>query len=341
MNAAAAAVFLLLALPGTEQAPSAAPAPASAELAEIRRLINAGDARTALERLAALPPETDPDRQAQIALLRGVAQYHADDPARAIDTLQPVVDRLAADSAGRREAEQVLGLCLFLTGRFADAVPRLEATRRWAADNLELGYALAQAYIHTQRLDAARSLLAATYGVGSDAAAAHLIAAQILVRLQLEPQAEAELAKALEKDPRLPNANFLLGQIALFRGRLDEAVTLTERELAINPANAMALAQLGDARVRQARWDDAVAVLHKSLWLNPYYSAPYILLGRAYHRKNQPAAAEGMLRRAIQYDPNNRTAHYQLAQLLQQQGRTEEAKREFDIAERLKDPRDR
>jgi Tfp pilus assembly protein PilF len=42
-----------------------------------------------------------------------------------------------------------------------------------------------------------------------------------------------------------------------------------------------------------------------------------------------------MLRRAIQYDPNNRTAHYLLAQLLQQTGRIEEARREFAIAEKL------
>jgi Tfp pilus assembly protein PilF len=42
-----------------------------------------------------------------------------------------------------------------------------------------------------------------------------------------------------------------------------------------------------------------------------------------------------MLKRAIQYDPNNRSAHYLLAQVLQQLGRTDEAKREFDIAERL------
>jgi Tfp pilus assembly protein PilF len=48
-----------------------------------------------------------------------------------------------------------------------------------------------------------------------------------------------------------------------------------------------------------------------------------------------------MFKRAIQYDPNNRTAHYLLAQLLQQQGRTEEARREFEIAERLRDPRER
>ena len=100
----------------------------------------------------------------------------------------------------------------------------------------------------------------------------------------------------------------------------------------------MAFSQLGDAYVRQAQWDDAIATLQKSIWLNPYYSAPYILMGRAYMKKAQPAVAEGMLRRAIEFDPNNRAAHYLLAQLLQQTGREEDAKREFEIAERLRGP---
>src|SRR6185436_20651172 len=99
--------------------------------------------------------------------------------------------------------------------------------------------------------------------------------------------------------------------------------------------------QLGDVLVREGKWDQAIAMLQRSVWINPFYSAPYILLGRAYLKQGQPATAEGMLRRAIQYDPNNRAAHYQLAQLLQQTGREEEAKREFEIAERLKSPRDR
>ena len=69
-------------------------------------------------------------------------------------------------------------------------------------------------------------------------------------------------------------ANCLLGQIALFRGRLDEAITLTEREIAINPATRWRFSQLGDAYVRQAQWDEGIAALQKSIWLNPFYSAP-------------------------------------------------------------------
>jgi Flp pilus assembly protein TadD len=42
-----------------------------------------------------------------------------------------------------------------------------------------------------------------------------------------------------------------------------------------------------------------------------------------------------MLRRAIEYDPNNKAAHYLLGQLLQQAGRADEAARELEIANRL------
>ena len=317
----------------------AAAAQVPSDLAETRRLINAGEPGKALAKLSTLKSEGDETRDLQVALLTGVAHYHAGDLPKAIAALAPVVDRFAAGSIDRREADQVLGLSLFVSGRFAEALPRLESTRQWAGDNPELALALGQTYIHVQRPDAARGIFATLYNVPPDGGGAHLIAAQMMIRLEQDPQAEKELVRALEKDSRLPGANLLLGQIALFRGRFDDALTFTQRELALNPANANAFSQLGDAYVRQSRWDDAIGALQKSIWLNPYYSAPYILLGRAYAKKEQHAAAEGMFRRAIEYDPNNRTAHYLLAQLLQQLGRTDEAKREFEIAERLRGTR--
>ena len=299
-------------------------------VAEARELIAQGRPRDAIARLEKLDREN-----VAVAHALGVAYYHADEHERAIQQLTAIRDRLADGSSERREAVQVLGLCYDLTGRDADAVPLLEQTREWARDNLELGYILGLAYIQIRKPDAARASLAQTYRLPPDSAAAHVLAAQLMLRLEMEPQAETELKRALEEDARVPRANYLLGQIALFRGRLDEAVALTERELSLNPTDAMALSQLGDAFGRAAKNDEAIAALQKSLWLNPYYSGPYILLGRAYMKKGQPATAEGMLRRAIQYDPNNRAAHYLLAQLLQQLGRSEEAKQEFAIAERL------
>jgi cytochrome c-type biogenesis protein CcmH/NrfG len=83
------------------------------------------------------------------------------------------------------------------------------------------------------------------------------------------------------------------------------------------------------------KWDEAIAPLQKSIWLNPYYSGPYILLGKTYLKKKNLSTAEGMLKRAIQFDPNNKSAHYLLGQVYQQTGRAEDARREFAIAEKL------
>lgn len=331
--AAVLAVAALGSWPALAQSRPAAPAAndRSAVMTRARRAINEGRARDAIAALQSLPDQGAPD----LAELLGVAYYHADDYARAVSVLSAAVDKLPRDSTEHREAVQVLGLSLFITGRYADALPHLEATRRWATDNIELGYVLGQAYIQLERPDPARAVLASVFGVPNESAAAHLIAAQTMIRLEHEALAEAELKRAIERQSDMPRAHFLLGQIALFRGRLDESVALTEKEIAINPGDAMAFYQLGDVYVRRADWDKAIPALQRSLWLNPYYSGPYILLGKAYMRKGEPATAEGMLRRAIQYDPNNRTAHYLLAQLLQQTGRSEEAKREFEIAERL------
>jgi tetratricopeptide (TPR) repeat protein len=308
-----------------EQADALEPA-----LSAARALVDGGRPAEAIERLKVLD-----QADARIQLLTGVALYHADRRREAIEVLERVRPRLSDGSIERREAEQVLGLSLYLEGRFADAIPWLERTRAALPDNLELNFTLGQAYIQTGNAAGARLALARTFGVAADSAAAHVVTAQLMIRLQMETLAEGELALALARDPRTPRANYLLGQIALFRGQLETAVERSTRELVLNPSDAMASYQLGDALQRQNRGDEAIEALQRSLWLNPFYSGPYILLGRAYMKKGQPATAEGMLRRAIDYDPNNRAAHYLLAQLLQQLGRAEEAKQEFAVAERL------
>lgn len=296
-----------------------------------RAQIDRGQAAAAVAQLTAIPAQDD----VRVQQLLGVAYYHADEYGKAVELLQRVRERLPEASVERRETEQVLGLALHLLGRDAEAIPWLEKTRVWATDNLELNFVLGQAYIVTSQADRAREALARTFGVAADSAAARVLTAQLMIRLQMEPLAETELQAALKQDPRVARANFLLGQLALFRGRLEDALAYSRKEIAINPADAMAFYQAGDALVRQGQWADAIKALQQSLWINPFYSGPYILLGRAYMKTDQPATAEAMLRRAVDYDPNNRMAHYLLAQLLQQLGRDAEAKQEFAVAEKL------
>jgi tetratricopeptide (TPR) repeat protein len=302
-----------------------------AALKEARALIDAGKPAAAIEKLRAVGKSPDP----RVAELLGVAYYHANDAARAIDALQPVVSRLPAGSAERREAVQVLGLSHYLAGHIAESIPYLEEIRASVPGDMKLAYALAMAYAQTRHADKAREAIARTFQIPADSAGAYLLTGQMMNRLELEDLAETDLKQALAKDPKLPEVHYLLGEIAVFRSRLDEGLALMRAELAINPAHAMALYRIGDIYSRQSKWNDAIAALQQSLWINPYFSGPYILLGKAYTKTAQPGPAEEMLRRAVQYDPNNKAAHYLLGQLLQQTGRTDEAQKEFAIAQRL------
>jgi tetratricopeptide (TPR) repeat protein len=329
-------VFILALLGATsatavqETAVQEPPPDAAAVLAEARGLVNRGQPAAAIQKLLPLG-RGDP----RVAQLLGVAYYQTDDSLKAIELLTPVADALPPGSLEEREAHQVLGLSLYLAGKLAEAIPYLEKTRAWAGGNIDLLNVLGNAYVQTQQPDKAREVFARLFGVAPGSAGAHLLAAQMMVRLEFEDMARAELEAAIAKDPRIPQARYLLAQSAIFRARFDEATQLLEKELEVNPGNAMALYRLGEALSRQNKWDEAIAALQKSIWLQPYFSGPYIVLGRAYMKKGQPAIAEGLLRRALQYDPNNKSAHYLLGQLLQQAGREDEARRELEIAERL------
>jgi tetratricopeptide (TPR) repeat protein len=300
-------------------------------LSEARALINAGDPASAIAQLQPLSKTSD----AYIIQLLGVAHYSANDHARAIEKLTIAVDQLPKDSPEWRETVQLLGLSHYILGHLKESIPYLEQTRAWLPNNTELAYTLGMASIQTRQPDKARESFARMFGVSPGSPAAHLLTAQMMVRVEFEEFAEVELKKALEKDPKLPQANYLLGQIAIYKGRFDEGIALMERELAINPGNANAHYKIGDAYTRQLKWDEAIVALQKSVWLYPFYSGPYILLGKSYLKKRQLSNAEGMLKRAIQFDPNNKSAHYLLGQVYQQSNRLEDARREFAIAEKL------
>jgi len=323
---APAALVLTLALPGAQPPHDNL----AAQLATARTQVDQGKPRDAITLLSALD-RSDP----RVAELLGVAYYHADDYPHAIEALAPIVSKLPADSIERREAEQVLGLSYYLAGRLPEALPLLEQTSRWATDNIQLAQVLGMAYIQTRQPDKAREALARAFGVDPASAGAHLLAAQMMIRVEFFEMADAELREAITLDPRLPRVNFLLGENAIYRNRIEEGVACLEKELALKPGDAMSLYRIGEAWSRRAAWDKAIPPLQRSIWINPFFSGPYIVLGRAYVATGKPDAAEGMLRHAVELDPNNKAAHYLLGQVFQRLGKVEEAKEQFEIASRL------
>jgi tetratricopeptide (TPR) repeat protein len=238
-------------------------------------------------------------------------------------------------SAEYQESVLFLGQSLFLESRYADAIPWLE--KATAGNSLpEAAYMLGNACILTQQSDRAVKAFARLFQVGPDSAAAHLTTARMMMHKDLDTEAAKQARLALENDPRIPEAHFLLGEVAIYHADFEAAIDELKKEIAVNPDFAMAHYRLGDAYGRLEKWDEAMAPLERSVWLNPNFSGPFILLGKGYLRRKELANAEGVLRHALLLDPQNVSAHYMLGQTLMQENKPDDAKTEFDRWRELK-----
>jgi len=328
------ALLILPAAAQTEQLPSAKAQSGSSPIEQAESLLVAGKIDAAINMLTAIS-QSEPN-ETRISHLLGLAYYQKADYVRALEHLSVATKRGPEGSRQYRQDVQMLGLSHYLLGHIKEAIPYLEQVKNWAPDNVEMAYTLGVSYIQTHDPDKARESFARMFSVPPSSASAYLINAQMMIRQQLEELAEKELQKTLELDPKLPQANFLLGEMAIYRANLDEGISFLKKEIAINPGFAMAYYMLGEAYTRQLKWDEAVAPLQQSIWLNPFFSGPYIVLGKVYLKKGEHGNAESILRRALKMDPNNFSGHHLLAQVLQQSNRAEEAKREFEIADSLR-----
>lgn len=261
-------------------------------------------------------------------------QHKFDD---AIADFSEVLKTEQPGSSAYDESVLLLGQSLYLKSKYKDAIPWLERATKGKASTPEAAYMLGNACIFTQQPEKAVEAFAQLFKVSPSSAAAHLTTARMMMHQDVDVEAAKQARAALQIDARIPEAHFLLGEIAIAHAEIDEAIAELTKEIEINPGFAMAHYRLGDAYSRREMWDQAMPPLERSVWLNPNFSGPFILLGKGYLKRKELANAEGVLRHALRLDPQNLSAHYLLGQTLMQEGRAEDAKKEMARWQELKD----
>ena len=88
------------------------------------------------------------------------------------------------------------------------------------------------------------------FRVEPDSAAAHLLTAQMMIRVELEEFAEAELKRHWGRTRGCRGQITCSGQIAITKEDYDEGIALMESELQVDPGNASAYYKIGDAYTR-------------------------------------------------------------------------------------------
>jgi tetratricopeptide (TPR) repeat protein len=171
-------------------------------------------------------------------------------------------------------------------------------------------------------------------------APAHENYARVLWRLGREDEAIAHFQRAAELDPRAPEPETGLGQIALARGELEQARVHLEAALARDPRHTeahVALAQvyMGLGQEKKARHHaDISRTLPQTSKRQDVYGTPSVppagarartQYGRQLERRGQTEEAEREYRTALQANPDYYAARSRLVKLLVGAGRRDEA----------------
>jgi tetratricopeptide (TPR) repeat protein len=168
-----------------------------------------------------------------------------------------------------------------------------------------------------------------------DSAWVHVVLGDVYMSRYEDSNAESEYTKALAIDPKLPVIHFQLGSLAFSHNDYSRAADEFRKEIDLDPAFGDAYLYLGLTLRRQGKNREAVPVLERAVALEPSSPLPYRALAVVQVNTNAVDAASDTLRMAKTRFPSEPAFAAQLAVLLKQMGRSEEAEEEAVLAESL------
>jgi tetratricopeptide (TPR) repeat protein len=227
------------------------------------------------------------------------------------------------ESANDPELHRLLGEAYDRLGRPAEA----DAERRRASD-LERGL------ITTTPLGGPAPPGSAPV-TGPVAATAWLQSAENLLRAGDARGGEAAARRAIEADPRNPEAHALLGDLLLAAGKDADAEREFTAAVGIDASNARSQYGLASVAERQGKWNTAGSLYRRALDLSPNNVSAALGLGRSMEELKDQSAARLAYGRAIEIDPSSAEAHNDFGVFLCRSGELDRSIEELVQAVRL------
>lgn len=170
---------------------------------------------------------------------------------------------------------------------------------------------------------------------------AHLWMAICHVRLRDQQAALHEAEAALAIDPRFSDAHILRGGVFASRGQYDAAIKELRTAVETDPAKPMIRLDLAKVLAESGRTEEAQTEYDTILRLQPDYAPALTGAATVYAKRGDRVRAANLLQRALEIDPAQDEARFNLAQVLEQQGRPAEARAEYQrLADSAETPPD-
>jgi tetratricopeptide (TPR) repeat protein len=152
--------------------------------------------------------------------------------------------------------------------------------------------------------------------------------------------------KALQIDPHLPGVHFELGEAVLQLSPLDagaqaEAKKEFETAVTVDGDTARTECEFASIALSQSQTDQAFAHYQRAFQLNPNEVQAQMGLAKLLMMQEKPQEAVKYLRMAVQADPLNRAAHYQLGTAYRRLQMMDLAQKELHLSQEIKQAKDR
>jgi tetratricopeptide (TPR) repeat protein len=309
----------------------------------LRRIGNgwasAGDVKVAsdcLDESLSIAPE-NPD-----ALLDRASAYLTENK---LPEAKALALKAAKPGATNPRQEYLLGRIFLQQDDYKSAKEHLEKAVA-ATPTFEVGYALATAYLNLKDLQRARLLFDDMLLGFGDAPGLHIQIARAYRENEYWEEAITELKKTSRKYPQAAQVHYFTGLAYMGRDNdsgIPAALPEFRAELQLSPNDYRSRYMYGYALLKQHDLPTAESELMKASALQPENPDPWHLLAQVYLENGDKAKAEQSARKEIALTKDEASnnyqvsqAHYQLARLLLESGKREEAMRELNVSEEMR-----
>lgn len=287
------------------------------------------EARADFERAVKLSP-ADARALTYLALTRAAMG----DCATGIDELKFQVHR-NPDAEIRRLVGLTVIRCLLPHNQFGEILPLLIGLRQQYPADPDVLYESAEVF--------SRGFSFSLYELqqkAPDSFRLHELSAEVRDSQGRYAEAAADYRKAIEKDPGALHLHARLGRVLMLSSSdpaaTDEARKAFEAELQLNPSDAAAEYQLGQALIALKKPEDAAPHFDRALTLAPRFPEALVASARLKIDAAKYKEAIALLRNAIELQPDFKDAHATLLRAYQGAGKTKEAQREQAELDKLK-----
>lgn len=264
----------------------------------------------------------------------GLAYYKTSDVPEAVKAFEEVYAVLPLDNPQRRKVATLLGECYLRQGDDERVIGLLNSYADADPNDLTISYLLGTALLHEGQETRGTRMIQNILRNG-DTAEAHMLMAVTKMKANDHIGTMAELNRAIQLNPKMPEAFSLRGRMAFIDSNLTLAESSFRSALALDPNFFDALLSLGALLREQGRTDEARPLLEHALQLRPKEMRARYQYAVLCSSEGDDGRAADLLESLIKDVPEYTEAHRSLSSIYFRLGRQADGRREREVAEKL------